>query len=362
MDPWLEVSQSYDSNVNLTPTGRISDFYLTPHLGVELQLGTPDSIYTDMYDTIVAAHSDYEAYEDIFFNHPNLSAFNQKFDFTARIGRTSAIWRPFVYASQITGADLLTRDLTNRTPRLRILPGVLGQYQLTKMIGWNQTFSYFDFQHPDKPYIDLDVWRTEQEITYRVSDDLKTLVWTEYRTSHPDSGSNARELFAGAGWSGKPDPRIYTGLHLGWDFLSVTDPMPGRKQLSGIRFNGYTTFQWGPRFALTFLYDRDYVFNELATNDNYLATLLQLKGEFYLGENWFLTPYFGASLDEFEMNGMVTLNWRPEIELSYAFPNAMRSNESRIYLKVGFQRSSIMEGQGEPVEDVLVSIGTTVKF
>ncbi len=362
VDPWVGISQSYDSNVNLTPTGRISDFYLTPHLGVELQLGSPDSAYADMYDTILAAHLNYEAYEDIFFDHPNLNAFNQKFDFTARIGRSSAIWRPFVYASDTTGTDLLARDLTNRTPRLRLLPGVLGQYQLSDKIGWNQTFSYFDFQHPDKRYINLDVWRTEQEFTCRVSDELKTLIWTEYRTSHPDGGSNASELFAGAGWSGKPDPRVYTELHLGWDFLSVTDPMPGQKQLSGIRFNGYSTFQLGPRFALTFRYDRDYVFNELTRNDNYVSTLLQLKGEFYLGENWFLTPYFGASTDEYEMNGLVTLNWQPEIEISYAFPDAMRSNESRIYLKAGYQRSSIIEGQGQPVEGSRVSIGTTIKF
>ncbi len=116
------VSQAFDSNVNLTPANQVRDFYITPRMALELQIGTPDSAWIENYDTIIGLHSSYEAYGDLFYENPRLSAFNQKLDLNMRIGRSSAIWRPYFYFSQLTGTDLLTTELTNRTERIRISP------------------------------------------------------------------------------------------------------------------------------------------------------------------------------------------------------------------------------------------------
>jgi hypothetical protein len=359
---WAGLSQSFETNVTLTSEDPIADFYLTPRAGVVFQLGTPDSIFIEQYDTIWALHGEYEAYADLFYLHPGLSAFNERLDLSGRIGRGDAIWRPFVSASDLTGSNLLMAELVNRTRRIRVNTGVNAQYRLTDLIGWNQNFSYSLLEHPDPGYINNSVWRTLQEVSYLALHDVRALAWAEYRFTRPDQGDAGSEVLAGLGWAGRPDPRLYTELRLGWDTLALEGSEPGRKNLSGLRFNGYTTFDWSPRFRPTFRYDRDYVFNEVDVNDNYVSTLLQLKGELFLGGNWFITPYFGISIQEYETSQRMTLQYRPEIEISYAFPDAFKANERRIYLKIGYMRSQNLRGDGDPVENIRLSMGCHWRF
>ncbi len=118
----------------------------------------------------------------------------------------------------------------------------------------------------------------------------------------------------------------------------------------------------GPRFAFTLLYDRDYVFNELDENDNYVSTLLQTKLEFYLGDNWYLTPYLGWSVDEFQTSGALTMQIRPELEISYAFPSDTEANKSRVYAKLGYSHSENIVGVGLPVDGLRVSLGFAWKY
>ncbi|HEY5791822.1 MAG TPA: hypothetical protein VIS74_00895, partial [Chthoniobacterales bacterium] len=360
--PRFGLSQSFDSNVNLTATNEIADFYLTPKAGLEFQIGTPDSIYLEGYDTMLAARGSYEAYGDLFYGHPELSAFNQQLSLAGRIGRSAAIWRPFLEASDLTGSNLLMAELVNRTRRIRVLPGIFAEYKFTERTGGNQTFSYYRFQHTDPQYINTQTWRTEQELTYRVTNDLRAILWAEYRYTEPSAGSNGREYFAGAGWAGKPDPRLYSELRIGWDFLDLEGGVPDRQNLSGLRFNGYTTFDWSPRFRPTFRYDRDYVFNEVDENDNYVSTLLQLKGEIFLGGNWYVTPYFGFSIQEFETSRRITLQWRPELEVSYALPSNLTPNQPRIFAKAACMSAQTVKGSGEPIEDLRFSVGFDLKF
>jgi len=360
--PWFGLAQSFDSNVTLSPTDNVADFFFTPRAGIEFQLGTPDSVNTLEYDTILALNGSYEAYADIFYENPQYSAFNDILELNGRIGRDAAIWRPFFTFSDLTGSSLLISEFTNRTRRLRMLPGLTSQYKFTELLGMNQTFSYFRFDHPDPAYINFNSWRAQSEITYKILKDTSVLLWTEYRETHPDQGSSGQEIFAGFGWQGRPDPRLYTVGHVGWDFLSLSGDVPGRKDLSGIRFNGYTTFDWSPRTRLTFKYDRDYIFNEVDVNDNYTSTLFQFKAEFYLGSNWYVTPYFGIAFLDYETSRRLLLQWRPEIEVSYALAQNLLPNEPRIFFKIGYQRLDILRGSGEPIPDWRLSIGTNWKF
>ncbi|MEI6032711.1 MAG: hypothetical protein WCS65_00340 [Verrucomicrobiae bacterium] len=360
--PWFGVSQSYETNVTLTSSSPQADFYVTPRAGFEIQLGTPDSIYNESYDTIVALRALYEAYADIFFINPSLSAFNERLELSGRIGRAAAIWRPFVAASDLTGSNLLMAELVNRARRIRIQAGVNGEYQFSEATGWNQSFAYFLLEHPEPGYINYAVWRTMQELTYRVFHDMRAVLWAEYRHTRPDMGASGNEVISGLGWAGKPDPRVYTELRVGWDALRLAGSVPGRENLSGIRFNGYTTFDWSPRFRPTIRYDRDYVFNEVDVNDNYVSTLVQLKGEIFLGGNWYVTPYLGCSLQEYETSDRVTFQYRPEIELSYAFGGASEPDKTNVFVKAGYTKSQNLSGPGAPVENFRVSVGGNWKF
>lgn len=360
--PWFGLAQSFDSNVNLTATDPIADFFLTPRAGVEFQLGTPDSVHTREYDTIVALNGLYEAYVDIFFLNPQFTAFNERVELNGRIGRDAAIWRPFFSFSDLTGSSLLITEFTNRTRRLRMLTGLTSQYQFTERFGLNQTMSYFWFDHPDPGYINFASWRVQSELTYRVLHETDVLLWGEYRETRPDQGSSGQEIFAGLGWQGRPDPRLYSEARIGWDVVSLSGEVPGRSNLSGLRFNGYTTFDWSLRTRLTVKYDRDYIFNEVDVNDNYISTLFQLKAEFYLGSNWYITPYFGIALLEYETSHRLLLQWRPELEISYAFAQNLFPNDPRIFFKAGYQRLDVLKGSGEPIPDWRLSIGTNWKF
>ena len=175
-------------------------------------------------------------------------------------------------------------------------------------------------------------------------------------------GSSGAETIAGMGFYGKPDSRLYTELRIGWDFVNMAGNVPGRQNMSGLRFNGWTTFDWSSRFRLTFRYDRDYVFNEETINDNYVSTLLQLRGEIFLGGNWYVTPYFGCSLQEFETSRRLYLQIRPEVEVAYALPSSYYPNDSRIFVKIAYMSSAPLKGQDEPVENWRLSVGLNCKF
>ena len=360
--PTFGIAQSFDSNVDLTPNDPIADFYITPRAQIELQVGTPDSAWIERYDTILALNLNYEIYADLFYENPNLSALNQKLSLATRIGRSAAIWRPYLYFSDETGTNLLTTELTNRTRRIRVSPGIQGEYKLTSLITARQSFSYFYFGHTDPAYINFQTLDTRQELGYRVLKETSAFLWAGYRHTEPDRGSAGNEGFVGVGWRGKPDPRLFTELSIGYGFLELDQPPAGSVNLSGLRFNGYTTFQWGPRFAFTLIYDRNYVFNELDENDNYVSTLLQFKGEFYLGGNWYVTPYFGIGFNEFQTSRAVTVQWRPELEISYAFPSDTRPNASRIFMKIAYSHSENLKGEGPSINGTRASVGFAWTF
>ncbi|MCX6934907.1 MAG: hypothetical protein NTZ01_01720 [Verrucomicrobia bacterium] len=352
---WAGVAQSYDSNVKMTATNPIADYFFTPRAGIEVSVGTPE--------TILGLQFAYEAYEDFFYENPNLNAFNQKLDLATRIGRDDFVWRPYLAASDLTGSNLLLDEQTNRTRRVRILPGINGDYQFTKCTGMNQSFSFFSYQHPNgNGFINLQSYDTRQELNYLLFHDLKILAWGEYRYSAPSQGVGASEIFFGTGWRGRPDPRIYSEMRFGYDFLMPNSSFNGRKDLSGFRFNGYTTFEWSPRFRPTLKYDRDYVFTEFGVNDNYTATLLQLRLETFMGQNWYLTPYCAFGFFEYEIGSQYAFQIRPEIELAYALPSTRKTSQPRAFLKFGYQGYDITEGAGPSISGIRVAAGFEWKF
>ena len=360
--PWFGIAQSFESNVNLTSANPIADFYLTPRAGMEFQLGTPDSVYNEFYDTILALHGRYEGWADLFYGNPKLSAFNQEMQFAGRIGRMGAIWRPSFGYSDITGSNLLLSELINRTRRLRTTADLVGQYQFTSMFGANQTFSFYQLQHPDPGYINYAVMKTRQELTWKAHDQTRITTWGEYRFTNPDQGFRGSEMIFGLGWYGKPDSRITTDMRIGWDTMQMEGNVPGRQNMSGLRFNGRTTFDWSTRLRLALIYDREYAFNEQTVNDNYVSTLLQLKAEVYLGGSWYLVPYLGGSLQEFEIANALAIQLRPELEIAYALPNYYYPMDSKIFMKIGYMSSSYLRGTGDPVEDWRLSMGFNCKF
>jgi hypothetical protein len=360
--PWFGIAQSFDSNVNLVSAHPVSDFYVTPRLGAELQVGTPDSIYNEFYDTILAMNIRYEAWADIFYENPQFSAFNQEVRFAGRVGRSGAIWRPSFTYSDITGSNLLMSELVNRTRRLTVNAELLGQYQFTSDFGANQTFGYYQLDHPDPGYINYAVAKTRQELTWKVLDQMKVTAYGDYRYLDPAQGSLGSEVISGVGFYGKPDSRIYTELRMGYGEVMMDGSVPGRRNMSGLRFNGFTTFDWSPRFRLTFRYDRDYVLNEVTVNDNYVSTLLQLKGEIFLGGNWYVTPYLGCSTQDFETSQRLYLQVRPEMEVAYAFAGNYYPGDSKIFAKIGYMSSESLQGAGDPVVDWRLSVGFNCKF
>lgn len=360
--PRFGLAQSFESNVEMTSSNHIADFYVTPRLGVEWQLGTPDSIYNEFYDTIVALNGHYEAWADLFYTHPDFSAFNQEVQVSGRIGRSAAIWRPSFGYSDVTGSNLLMAELVNRTQRIKTNGNLLGEYQFTSQLGMNQTFGVFRLMHPEPGYINYAVGRTQQELTWKVLDQVKATAYVEYRYSNPDQGSSGSEFIGGVGFYGKPDPRLYTELRIGWDVVDMEGYVPGRQNMSGLRFNGWTTFDWSSRLRLTLRYDRDYVLNEVDVNDNYVSTLLQARGEIFLGGNWYVTPYFGCSLQEFETSRRIYLQIRPELEVAYALPGSYYPADSRVFVKAAYMSSTSLRGEDDPVENWRFSVGLNCKF
>jgi hypothetical protein len=369
--PWAGVAQSFESNIQLTPHNQISDFYFTPRFGFELQLGTPDSIYNEGYDTVFAAHLSYEGYADLFYDHPGLNAYNQRVNFSSRIGRDDFIVRPFMSFSDVTGSNLQMIELENRTERLQTTGGVIGEYDMTPVTAWRQTYTAFDFEHHDRTYINYDTWSTRQELTYLLPNDtLRALVWAGAKTTDPSAGNSGNEYLFGAGWQGHITPRLDSEIWLGWGAVEMNGYVPNRENLSGVRFDGHTTFNYSSRLRITLIYNRDYVFNEFTPNDNYVSTLAQLKLEVYLGSHWFLMPYFGCSYDQYETSRTQTLEIRPELELCYVFPKEgfkiiSRGDTmagSRVFLKLGYDYTETLRGSGDPIPDARVSTGVNWNF
>ena len=369
--PWAGIAQSFDSNVQLTSHGQISDFYATPRSGLEIQFGTPDSVYNEGYDTIFAAHLSYEGYADLFYEHPDLSAYNQQLDFSSRIGRDRFTLRPFAGFSDITGSNLQLVELQNRVERSITTGGVIGEYGFTPVTSWRQTYDVFDFEHHDPTYINYNTWSTRQELAWLLPDDtMKAILWAGAQTTKPDAGSGGNEFRAGLGWQGELDSRLHSELWLGWGTLQLDGYVPGRKDLSGLRYDGYTVFEYSQRLRFTLLYDRAYVFNEQTRNDNYVATITQLKTEIYLGSHWLVMPYLGCSLRDFETSRRCDVEPRLELEFSYVFGEEDcqiidardRSAGSRVFVKFGYDDTATLRGSGDPVEGIRTSTGFNWNF
>ena len=368
--PWAGLAQSFESNVQLTSHHPVSDFFASPRIGLELQLGTPDSVHNEYYDTVLAAHVSYEGYADLFYENSRLDAFNQRLDVSGRIGRDRFKVRPFFTYSDITGSNLQLLELQNRVERLIANGGVAIEADLTPVTGWRQTYTGFNFQHVDPAYINYDSWTTRQELTHLLADNVRVLVWAGAQTTSPDKGFGGNEYSGGVGYQGQFSSQWESELWLGWGELDPCGHVPTREDLSGIRYHGHTIFDWTPRVRLTLDYYRTYAYNEQAINNNYVATLTQLRAEFYLAEHWLVTPFIGTSLDEYETSRQLGLEVRPEVELSYIFARedfkiisiADTVAASRVFLKLGYDHTSYLKGGGDPVDDVRISTGVNWNF
>lgn len=351
------VAESYDSNIEQTATNHIGDFFTTLRLNTDIQLGSPDSLYSEGYDTILALKIHHEFWADIFSSQDQFNALNNRLQVESRIGRSDFIWRPFMTYEDITGSNLLTVERVGRTERDRLLAGVVGQYKLTSQLTWNQTFSHLSFSHPDSQFINFGVYRTYQEIAYRTFNDFDFFGWGEYRDTDPSRGSNGQETLGGFGWRGKPDPRLFSELLVGWDSVDLSGDQADRFDRSGLYISGHTSFEWSPRLRLVLKYDRNYTFNELTANDNYTNNTVQFAPEIFLGGNWYLTPYLGVSYNQFETSHDETLEIRPEVEVAYVLPN-----ESRYFVKIGYDKTSTLKGGGGPIEIYRLSTGINWRF
>ncbi len=360
--PNLEISQSYDSNVLQSVHNHIGDFFTTPRFAFEMQVGTPDSVFVEAYDTIFALHMEYLVYADLFARHTEFDAINQKLDLTARIGRSDAIWRPYFSGADVTGTNLLIEEREERLRRQRVSGGFTGEYRLSSMFSWNQNFEYSLLNHPVNPeYLNTQVWRTYQEVGYKVLRGLDFLLWGEYRSTWVNHGGRAVEEIGGIGWRGKFDPRLYSDFTIGWDGQQLSDHIGNRSDMSGIRLLGHTSFEWSPRLRLVVRYDREYTFNELAVDDNYVNTAVQFRPEIFLGQNWFITPELGLSYDEFETSHERQLEIRPELELSYALAE-QEQQKTKLFIKFGYDYSATLNGPADVTETFRCSTGLHWNF
>ncbi|HEY8964817.1 MAG TPA: hypothetical protein VIM58_00120, partial [Candidatus Methylacidiphilales bacterium] len=239
--PYAGVTRTYDSNINLSPDNHIGDYYTTVSAGADLQLGTPDSIYTERYDTIAALHAHYLFTTDIFDKQDRFNAINNQMNLDGRIGRGDFIWRPYATVEDFTSTGFEDRDneIIGRTQRQILAPGVFGSYQLAPRTFVTQDFSWSHLKHPQNgildpntgvftPYIDADVWNYTTQFGYRALANVDFFVFNQVRQTEVSRGSAYGELINGFGWQGKPDPRLFTELRLGWDAMefSASDGNP----------------------------------------------------------------------------------------------------------------------------------------
>lgn len=358
LHPFVGAQESYDSNIQQTTMNHIGDFYTTLRAGFDYQLGTPDTIYSQGYDTIVALNMHEEFWADIFDRHSEFNALNDQIQIDGRIGRDAAIWRPFVFADDVTGSNLLSEERVGRIERQHLVTGVRGDYKVTSQFTLSQSFSHEYFDHPDDPFIDMEIWKAYQEVAYRAFHDFDVFGWGQFRYTDPDKGADGAEYMGGFGWRGKPDPRLFSELLIGWDNVHLNQPQNDRWDLSDTYVFGHTSFEWSPRLRLVLIYDRTYTFNEIDINDNYIDNILQFVPEIYLGDNWYVTPYLGLAYDQYETSHRDTLEYRPEIELAYMTPET-----SKIFVKFGYDHLSTVKGPDSgPVEIYRVTAGVRWKF
>lgn len=355
--PYATAAYSYDSNIELTHNNEIADHYFTPGFGFDFFLGTPDSIYNEEYESIVALEGGYQFAADLFLNNSTYNAINQNFQVAGRVGRDTFIVRPYAQYENITSSGLLTVERANRTERMRINSGASLETKFDEVFRWTQNYSYSVFDHKDDEYINFQGYRAYTDVGYRLLPDFYVFPWFEYKYTDPDRGDDGDEPIGGVGWQGKIDPRLFSELRIGYGAVDLDTTTPRRKNLSGLRFYGSTTFDWGPRLRLTVKYDRNYVYNELDVNDNYVATGLQLRAEYFLGEKFYLTPYVALTHSAFENSLRETIQIRPEIELAYAF-----QTRSRAFIRVGYEWDDTTVGDGSSIQATRYSIGLNYAF
>ena len=360
------ITQTYDSNLRESHTNALGDTYTTPTIGATLQAGSPDPVRVSdapdgvvgSYDTIIALNAHYELSADIFASHSGFDALNQRAQAQIRIGRSAAIWRPYATVDDVTGSNLLTAETLGRIRRQHLETGLISNYQLTSCVSASQTFSHLFFEHPENDdFVNFEVWRAHQEVAFRAIPNVDLFVWNEYSFTDPNEGSSGEEIMNGIGWRGRPDPRVDTELLVGWDQQHLSGDVPGRRDQSGVRLRGKTSFDYSPRLRLNFLYNRAYTFNEQTPDDNYVNNTLQFAPEIFLGGNWYVTPYFGISYNEYESSYQESLEIRPELEVAYALPN-----DSRVFAKIGYDHQSTLNGPSLPVEIYRASVGVNWTF
>jgi hypothetical protein len=98
--------------------------------------------------------------------------------------------------------------------------------------------------------------------------------------------------------------------------------------------------------------------------------MTQLKAEIYSGDHWLLIPYFGCSVDDFQLSHHIELDLRPELELAYIFGKEAyeiigledKSVASRVFIKFGYDFTGNLRGAASTVEGVRVSTGLNWNF
>jgi len=356
--PFVGAQESYDSNIQQTSKNHIGDFYTTLRAGFDYQLGTPDSVYGEGYDTILALNVHEEFWADIFGRHGEFNALNDQIQLDGRIGRDAAIWRPFAFADDVTGSNLLLENRAGRIERQHLVTGLRSDYRLTSQITLSQTLSHEYFEHPDDVFIDFEKWRDYQEVNYRIFHNFDFFAWNEFLYTDVDKGADGKEYKNGIGWRGKLDPRLFSEFRIGWDDVHLNQPQADRFGLSDVHIFGHTSFEWGPRLRLVMIYDRGYTFNEIDVNDNYLDNVVQFVPEIYLGDNWYITPYFGVAYDQYETSHHDTIELRPELEISYVTPDT-----SKIYVKFGYDHTATVKGpDAGTIEIYRLTAGVRWKF
>ncbi len=374
--PYAGVTHTYESNINITADNHIGDYYTTLSAGADVQLGTPDSIYTERYDTILAAHAHYLFTADVFDKQDRFNAINNQLNLDGRIGRGSAVWRPYITLEDFTSTGFEDRDneRIGRVQRMILAPGVHADYQLTSRTFVSQDFSFDHLKHPQNgvldpntdvftPYIDSDTCNYMTQGGWRALDNVDIFLWNNIRQTEVSRGAAFSELIDGFGWRGKPDLRLFTEVLFGWDAMqfSASDGNPNRHALSGWRMSGHTSFDWSPRLRLTLKYDRIYQASELGKDNNYVSSAAQFIPEIFLGGNWYCIPQVALTDYSFEQSTAETLELRPELELAYRLPDKIGS-DSRIYVKGTYLRTETVVGSGHQSEDCRLSTGVAMKF
>lgn len=364
--PFAGIAQSWDSNLLLTSANHVSDTYTTLAAGTDFQIGSPDSIYnTNEYDSILALHGRYYFSTDLFAEHEELNAVNNRLHLDGRIGRDAAIWRPYVTVEQFTSTDFQDRNVQGigRLQRQILSPGLQSNYKIDSNLTYNQNFFWSRLLHPQGSYVNTDTYVLQQDFGVRVLENVDFIVWNELRQTQPSLGSEVGECTSGIGWRGMPDPRIFTEFRIGWDAMEWSDGNPGRQNLPAWRMDGHTTFEWSPRLSLGLKYSRAYVFNEVLPNNNYTSTGAQFVPQVFLGGNFYLTPYISLIDYSYEQQHLEQLECRLETELAYRF-GGRRDADSRVYVKVACLRLSQQSGDADQgrVDDARVSLGMAYRF